>query len=134
MGLLYGYPPRRLARLALMAALGFVAATQIGGYVAGDRLRLRTFYGALQVSDAGLGNMAVRMLGNGPINHGSQFLSPEKGRLATTYYGPDSGAGLAIRFQRKRPQRVGVIGLGAGTLASYGGRAIPIASTKSIQP
>lgn len=119
-GLLYGYPPRRLVRLGVMAALGFVAATQIGGYVAGDRLRLRTFYGALQVSDAGLGNMAVRMLGNGPINHGSQFLSPDKGRLATTYYGPDSGAGLVIRFHQKRPQRVGVIGLGAGTLASYG--------------
>ncbi|MCX6631781.1 MAG: fused MFS/spermidine synthase, partial [Candidatus Solibacter sp.] len=119
-GLLYGYPPRRLVRLAITAALGFVAATQISGYLAGDRLRIRNFYGALQVSDSGTGNMAVRMLGNGPINHGSQFLAPEKGRWATTYYGPDSGAGLAIGFQRQRPQRVGVIGLGAGTLASYG--------------
>jgi SAM-dependent methyltransferase len=120
MGLLYGYAPRRLTRLAVTAVLGFAAATQFGGYLSGDRVRLRNFYGALQVSDAGLGNMALRTLGNGPINHGSQFLSPEKSRWATTYYGPDSGAGLAIRYQRNRPQRVGVIGLGAGTLASYG--------------
>lgn len=120
MGLLYAYPPRRLARLVVTAAIGFVVAAHLSGYLAGDRLRVRSFYGALQVSDVGLGNMAARMLGNGPINHGSQFLSPDRSRWATTYYGPDSGAGLAIGFQRNRPQRVGVIGLGAGTLASYG--------------
>lgn len=38
----------------------------------------------------------------------------------TTYYGPNSGAGIAIRNTRNSTQRVGVIGLGTGTLASYG--------------
>jgi spermidine synthase len=39
----------------------------------------------------------------------------------TTYYGPKSGAGLAIRGRQKNgPVRVGVIGLGTGTLAAYG--------------
>jgi SAM-dependent methyltransferase len=38
----------------------------------------------------------------------------------TTYYGPDSGVGLALRFCCDGSRRVGVIGLGAGTLAAYG--------------
>jgi SAM-dependent methyltransferase len=120
LGLLYAFPPRRLVRLCVIAALAFVAATQIGGRVEGDRLRVRNFYGALRVGDAGTGSMAVRTLSNGPINHGGQFLSPGRSRWPTTYYGPDSGAALAIRFQPTRPHRVGVVGLGAGTLASYG--------------
>jgi SAM-dependent methyltransferase len=41
--------------------------------------------------------------------------------LATTYYGPNTGVGIAIREKGKdRAIRVGVIGLGTGTLASYG--------------
>jgi spermidine synthase len=39
----------------------------------------------------------------------------------TSYFGPDSGVGLAVRVAgRAGPIRVGVIGLGAGTLAGYG--------------
>jgi SAM-dependent methyltransferase len=39
----------------------------------------------------------------------------------TTYYGPNSGVGRAIRQdQESGPVRVGVIGLGTGTLAAYG--------------
>ncbi len=120
MGLLYAFPPRRLARLAVTAAVAFIASTQFGAYMSGDRLRVRNFYGALRVTDTGQGNTAARMLGNGPINHGGQFLSPDRSRWATTYYGPESGVGLALRSHRDKPRRVGVIGLGAGTLASYG--------------
>ena len=41
--------------------------------------------------------------------------------LATTYYGPNTGVGFAIREKQKEGAiRVGVIGLGTGTLASYG--------------
>jgi SAM-dependent methyltransferase len=120
LGLLFGFPPRRLARLSVMAVVAFIASMQIGGYFSGDHVRVRNFYGALHVRDAGTGNMLLRTLLNGAINHGSQFLTPAKAHLATTYYGPDSGAGLAIRFPRSRPQRIGVIGLGAGTLATYG--------------
>jgi len=39
----------------------------------------------------------------------------------TTYFGPTSGIGLAIRAKQKTgPIRVGVIGLGTGTIAAYG--------------
>jgi SAM-dependent methyltransferase len=64
---------------------------------------------------------AMRKLVHGTINHGQQFLDPERRDLPTSYYGPSSGVGLAIReAQHRGPDRVGVIGLGTGTLASYG--------------
>jgi spermidine synthase len=38
----------------------------------------------------------------------------------TTYYGPDSGIGILLRECFSSPKRVGIVGLGAGTLAAYG--------------
>ena len=122
MALLYRLPRRRLIRLGALSLVAFVAATQAGNYVYGDRLRVRNFYGALHITDKGTGATALRTLLNGAINHGSQFLAPEKARVASTYYGPQSGAALAINFPHTRPRRVGVVGLGAGTLAAYGER------------
>jgi spermidine synthase len=49
-----------------------------------------------------------------------QFLASEQSRLPTTYYGPQSGAGLALDRLRTSNRRAGVIGLGVGTLAAYG--------------
>ena len=58
---------------------------------------------------------------NGTIQHGSQFLAAERRRLPTTYYGPPSGVGLALEVAQAGGRiRVGVIGLGVGTLAAYG--------------
>jgi spermidine synthase len=64
-----------------------------------------------------------RSLVHGNILHGMQFLDPPYDRVATTYYKTSSGVGLAIELKKKafpRPIRVGVVGLGAGTLAAYG--------------
>jgi spermidine synthase len=57
---------------------------------------------------------------NGSIDHGSQFLSPDRRREATTYYSEKSGVGIALKAAAHQgPLHVGVIGLGAGTIASY---------------
>jgi spermidine synthase len=122
MALLYGYPPRRLLRLGLMVAAGLVIAVKVGGYADGALVRERNFYGALKVSQVGSGDAAMLMLSNGPIRHGTEFIAPDKSRVATTYYSPDSGVALAVRLMQKRADRVGIIGLGTGTLASYGRR------------
>jgi hypothetical protein len=80
----------------------------------------RNFYGTLRVRDTGSGDEAVRRLTHGIIMHGEQYL-PEARRLEpTTYYGPTGGAGRAIKALQSHPMRVGVVGLGAGTLAAYG--------------
>jgi SAM-dependent methyltransferase len=99
------------------------------------RLMARNFYGALRVVDAGNFSTAMvegvpalsphdpyayRTLMNGSIDHGSQFLSPDRRREATTYYSEKSGVGIALKAAAHQgPLHVGVIGLGAGTIASY---------------
>lgn len=89
----------------------------------GVRVRVRNFYGGLKVTDSGgtPDEAAIRKLTHGTIDHGEQFLDAERRDQPTTYYGPNSGVGLAIRAcQARGALRVGVIGLGTGTLAIYG--------------
>jgi hypothetical protein len=55
------------------------------------------------------------------ILHGEQYTAPEARAVGTTYYGPGSGVGRTIEASRSgAPMRLGVIGLGVGTLATYG--------------
>jgi spermidine synthase len=58
---------------------------------------------------------------NGRILHGRQYLMKEKRRKPTTYYGETSGVGRAVGlFGSRDDLRVGVVGLGVGTMAAYG--------------
>jgi spermidine synthase len=53
--------------------------------------------------------------------HGEQYMDDKYRTQLTTYYHEDSGIGAAIRsLPEERPARVGVIGLGTGTIAAYG--------------
>lgn len=65
-----------------------------------------------------------KFLTNGQILHGSQYLDPKISNLPTSYYNPRSAMALAILYHPKRMAGqnldIGVIGLGAGTIASYG--------------
>jgi SAM-dependent methyltransferase len=91
--------------------------------LANTRLSARNFYGTLTVNDHGAGEQAKRTLSNGSIIHGEQYLAADRRAWPTTYYGEHSGIGMAVLANRTvQPQRVGVIGLGAGTLAAYGRR------------
>jgi SAM-dependent methyltransferase len=82
---------------------------------------MRNFYGALRVQEFRIGlQLPYRSLVHGTIEHGAQYLSFPENRNPTTYYGRRSGVGLALRFCCDGPKRVGVIGLGTGTLAAYG--------------
>jgi SAM-dependent methyltransferase len=82
---------------------------------------MRNFYGALRVQEFKIGlQLPYRSLVHGTIEHGAQYLAFPENRNPTTYYGRRSGAGLALRFCCDGPKRVGVIGLGTGTLAAYG--------------
>lgn len=83
-------------------------------------LMTRNFYGTLRVRDVGSGNDAVRRLMHGVIMHGEQYLDTQRRAEPTTYYGSTSGIAIALRNLGSQPRRVAVIGLGAGTLASYG--------------
>lgn len=82
----------------------------------------RNFYGVLSVKEFGEAGKegSRRRLMHGIISHGEQGLTPETRKVAVTYYGEKSGVGLAIRKVRSEKQRIGVVGLGIGTLAAYG--------------
>lgn len=80
----------------------------------------RNFYGTVRVRQNLDGR--ERRLSHGVILHGMQFTDLARHRIATTYYSETSGAGLAVRYlreQRQRPLRIGIIGLGVGTMAAY---------------
>jgi hypothetical protein len=106
-----------------LAAIGF-AGYHLYGYIAtlakDTRVMTRNFYGTLRVKDVGSGNEAQRRLMHGVIMHGEQYLEPVRRREPTTYYGVTSGIARAIKELQPAPLRVGVIGLGTGTLAAYG--------------
>jgi hypothetical protein len=80
----------------------------------------RSFFGVYSVQNKGDG---ARMLVHGTTLHGVQNLgSPARERMGTTYYAPQSGVGLAMAAAPRMfggQARVGIVGLGAGTLACY---------------
>jgi SAM-dependent methyltransferase len=82
---------------------------------------VRNFYGTLRVTDSPFSGGRIRRLMHGVILHGSQIMDPGRREMPTSYYGESSGIGRTILFERTGgPLRIGSIGLGAGTLASYG--------------
>ncbi|MGA1063934.1 MAG: spermidine synthase [Burkholderiaceae bacterium] len=111
--------------VASMTATVYYAHEHIDSLFHNNEVASRNFYGTLRVNEARYEGQdhATRRLVHGVILHGLQSADPALRRMATTYYGPESGAGLAIDWYAKnRPSgsRVGVVGLGVGTLAVYG--------------
>jgi SAM-dependent methyltransferase len=85
----------------------------------------RDFYGVLRVQEVETGSAnRRRSLIHGTILHGNQYLDPVLKRQATTYYTSTSGIGRLLEslHPRTTPLRVAVIGLGTGSLATYGAK------------
>jgi SAM-dependent methyltransferase len=86
-------------------------------------LSRRSFYGVLTVEENRSADprLSWRALFHNGTIHGTQFLHPDFRRKPTSYYDEVSGVGVLMRlFRAQQPRRVGVIGLGAGTVATYG--------------
>jgi hypothetical protein len=106
---------------------GYYAGAYQRESASGSIYASRNFYGTLKITDREYpgGIEPVRRLIHGVILHGLQDLNLDYRHEATTYYGESSGVGIAIRhYANAQPNgiRVGVIGLGVGTLARYGRR------------
>jgi len=95
------------------------------GNLTGTLFSQRNFYGVIRVREetlAGFTEPAYTM-SHGITVHGLQFIKPELRDTPTTYYIPEGGAGLALLNHPRtsgKGLKVGVLGLGAGTLATYG--------------
>ena len=85
--------------------------------------RERSFFSVSRVRAVRSGGPPMRVLSSGKTDHGAQLLDddPARRRIPLTYYFHTSPIGQMFQaFQgRAERQRVAIIGLGAGTLASY---------------
>jgi len=119
---------RTLVRTGL-AAVSILAVTllalRVAEAVPGAPSMSRNFYGVLRVREELPGDATwhLRALTHGRIQHGFQYLAPDRRRQPTAYYGEESGVGRALRAHPRRASgqslRIGVVGLGVGTLAAY---------------
>jgi hypothetical protein len=113
--------PSLLLIVGVVALCVFLARTmrdEIAGYVTAQR----NFYGTLRIREHDAGSYdGYRSLLHGSINHGEQWTHPSRQREPVTYYCRDSGIGRVMMARRTGiPQKVGVLGLGAGTMAVFG--------------
>ncbi|HJQ55724.1 MAG TPA: fused MFS/spermidine synthase [Vineibacter sp.] len=114
-----------LVKAPLMA--GFSALALVGwahAYATFDpnNVIARNFYGVIRVVELGAPNDPdrARSLVHGTIDHGRQFLAPERQREPAGYFRHAGGIGRAMSMLPDGPRRIGIIGLGAGALAAYG--------------
>jgi hypothetical protein len=128
---------KRPSRLAVsLASVGlFVIVGALVFHVREGRAglveRSRGFFGVIEVrrsGDPAPGEEALEMM-HGRIVHGFQYQAPGKARVATAYYTEKSGGALALTHHPRRGAadpaarglRIGLVGLGVGTLAAYAG-------------
>jgi hypothetical protein len=98
--------------------MGWTIRTSVSGY----RITARNFYGQLRVYDSSdeYTGETSRALVHGVINHGEQVLGDAYRLQPISYFCPETGIGRILRASEGRPRRIGILGLGCGTLAAYG--------------
>jgi hypothetical protein len=119
------------ARLRGAALLGGIAVTLTTAvlvtratqeYSTGVRVMERDFYGVVRTADHAT-PLPYRAMYHGPIMHGGQLLGDSFRNTPADYFSPGSGYGRVFDSLRqihpRKPLRVGVIGLGAGVIASW---------------
>jgi hypothetical protein len=107
-----------LVALALAGGLGFGVYHGLDDTIEADR----NFYGVLRVKETPEDSPEEwnRKLYSGTTLHGVQLMGKGRRDIPTAYYGIQSGVGVMLAA-RTRPEgmRVGVVGLGVGTVAAY---------------
>lgn len=85
-----------------------------------DGARIRSYFGIYTIHD--YPDTKLRTLAHGTTLHGLQSTDRSKALTPTTYYGTGSGVGMVLMQAQAlygRDARIGVVGLGTGTLACY---------------
>ena len=105
-----------------MIALGVALWNQAHDSGSEQVSRSRNFYGVLTVyeHEKNVPLSHYFLLQHGRITHGLQFVDPVQSTWPISYYGPDSGIGLGVGALAIGPRRIGVVGLGTGTMAAFG--------------
>ena len=116
-----------LKQACITLLVGLAAGLNVGAQwdiLQVDRIAAsRNFYGTLRVVQKDeLGVMpAQRRLVHGRIIHGVQLADTGQHGTPTSYYNAESGVATTLKLMHEREAiHVGVVGLGVGTLATYG--------------
>ena len=112
----------RVLGIAVFAVTAYFSITGAQEYAHDIRTMERDFYGVVRTRDRA-DPVPYRSMMHGGIVHGGQLLGDQYRNRPSDYFGPSSGYGRlfeALNELRPQPRRVGIIGLGAGVLASYG--------------
>jgi SAM-dependent methyltransferase len=142
-GLFIGTPPVLLMAASLIA-IAFLARAAIGSRIVfvsciaalilglgcwanifrtiEHHARTRSYFGIYTVGENGSGIGRARILIHGTTTHGIQLRDPALATWPTSYYAQGSGIGVAMLAAPAMfgaNARIGVVGLGAGTLACY---------------
>jgi len=104
--------------VAVTATTAYSSYQKVEEQTGSARIMLRNFYSAIRTRDA-LDPVPFRSLVHGGIMHGGQLLDPDKQMLASSYFGPTSGFGRLFASLPEAPRRVGIIGLGAGSITAH---------------
>lgn len=108
----------RTTTLLVILLVGYFDVSAIRTVTSGVREMERNFYGVVRVRD--WRRVAkLRAMYHGSITHGCQYLDPAKAMDPSCYVARTSGYGRLLTTLEGRPRKVGVIGLGAGSLMAY---------------
>lgn len=112
-----GFSYGRLRALAAGIALGGLLMLSVSAAAPGATLAsLRNFYGVYRVEERG----GLRRFIHGNTVHGIQYQEKRLQAIPLGYFHERSPIGRLLKSQGMRFKRIGIVGLGAGTLAAYG--------------
>ena len=118
-------PVWRIALVIVLLGYGWRLTDISIDYVKDYRVVMRNFYSQLRIQDVAQTEQAPqlgtqRLMRHGGVIHGEQYLAEKLRRIPTAYYCSKSGIGLTLAsLNPSGPLKLGVVGLGAGTLATY---------------
>lgn len=114
---LRGFRPRWAWLLMGIAVLAWADATRwaMKDQVNNTLAHTRSFFGVSRIYDQD----GRRSLVHGTTTHGVQWQEPGWSKVPLSYYGENSGIGRVMK-EEAGPRRIGVIGLGSGTMAAWG--------------
>ncbi|MBI2290321.1 MAG: fused MFS/spermidine synthase [Betaproteobacteria bacterium] len=107
-----------LASAAVVGATAWGAGKAIDYQVSDSRVMMRNFYSVLRTREY-TEPVPFRSMVHGGIVHGGQLLDPDMRLAPSSYFGPNSGYGRMFASLPDAPRKVGVIGLGAGSIIAY---------------
>ncbi len=113
----------RVLIAGVVTLIGLFLLTQAAEYNS-HLSSVRNFYGVTTVLKSGSedDDTLRHNLFSGNTIHGFQYLDPEKSSIPSAYFSHSAGVGIAIEALQTQQTalKIGVVGLGIGTLAAYG--------------